>query len=270
MLRGGSRDTTAGAWRAANVSSPYLDALLDVEGQCLCSLCSEIRPNPILSDGCNLCGDEQIAYGLLCMSTGWWRAEYCSRCASQQKEEGVVCVKHGENIEVNVYNDTSDEFIELHGKWRVWGPLNPLLKRLQGDAAPAIGRQHTAVSWQGCQWTIAATWCNFHKCRTDKPLSPPKCWTSIPGCGRAARFCLADRFRRFQLCLQTHRRDNHSEDRDPSPLLAADLCSMHARDARQKNEAGGSGLVDPQAIWRCKLRAVLFRPSYGDPNSTDR
>ena len=188
----------------------------------------------------------------MCIATGHCTLDFrlliTCPCDSQ-REEGVVCVKvclrcpldcadcwdqHGENIEVNVYNDTSDELIELHGKWQVLGPLHPLLKHLQGGAARAIGRQPTVASWQvrhhfpeqlrldiqerkdasrdangrsllpgATSTSTGQTSCSHLPSVGEAggllgvPIADRR--TSIPGCSRAARFCLADRFRKFQV-----------------------------------------------------------------------
>eukprot|EP00960_Hanusia_phi_P010063 293756-Hanusia_phi.AAC.1 len=108
------------------------------------------------------------------MTTGLWRAEYCSTCAAQQKEDGIVCVKvvdgssraftdlhlqHGARLEVNVYNDSSDEFIDLHGRCGVCyrqathGVEMPGLKELALNAISLtclIASMQTRMSMESC------------------------------------------------------------------------------------------------------------------------
>ena len=50
--------------------------------------------------GCNLCGSAAVTHGVLWMDAGEWRAEYCLRCVRQQREDDVVCIRDGDDLQV--------------------------------------------------------------------------------------------------------------------------------------------------------------------------
>ncbi|KAJ1494628.1 hypothetical protein T484DRAFT_2016960, partial [Baffinella frigidus] len=118
--------------------------------------------------GCNLCGSAAVTHGVLWMDAGEWRAEYCLRCVKQQREDDVVCIRDGDDLQVTVRGEAPLDFVVLAGRCgacfraAAWAP--PL----------AHGGDNTA-------W-----WCEGHSRQGDILLGDVRCLA--PGCTKRPRF----------------------------------------------------------------------------------
>ena len=183
---------------------------------CKCTTCSGSEIDkmalPHLTGECNLCKSAEAKYGVVCLKTGLWRAEYCFACTHQQKEDGVVCSKWKDDLYVEVLRSSKGphaRFLTLHGrcglcyKRATFGcastqspqPSPLATVHPTSSSFPSIATRPMALS-SACNSSVGAPrWCSTHKSAQHVMLLPHLCryvHAKSGACRRAAHMCRLD------------------------------------------------------------------------------
>eukprot|EP00802_Teleaulax_amphioxeia_P009831 Tamp_09853.p1 GENE.Tamp_09853~~Tamp_09853.p1 ORF type:complete len:508 (+),score=54.15 Tamp_09853:25-1524(+) len=173
---------------------------------CRCTTCSGSERDratlPHLA-GCNLCGSASVTHGVVCLTTGLWRAEYCRACTRQQREDAVVCSRWHDDLYVEVVRrgaGRQGRFLSLRGRCglcfrsAVYGCASGLSSRkiLASDSQGNDARVDSRSQGNGSAVLVhrgAPRWCSRHRHAKHTALLAPTCTFVQPdgaACGRAA------------------------------------------------------------------------------------